>query len=411
MNDKFRSALDAQLSGFEWGKHEQAEVLRLIRRKEPQDMKHIKRSSGILAAAMALLIIIMGAAFAIETRPLPQETPLTQPTQTEFVPTPLATLEGKHLTLFIHSAAYDGANAAFCATLQLREPGAFRLAITTPDGRTHTADAPESLPPLNVLMDCSRWYMVTEEGDQLLGSFDSSELLDASADSLTLRITGCFDVARFVTLPITLWLTTETEGSIPDIEELYFQIPNDSIPAKELPGTDAEDFTPVQIGQILQDDMSLPSTTGQRFALSAHDVHYDGDRAEFTITARMAYSGIWRVMVPDMITLAHTDWQLTPGVPVSGPVTTQPPTDSASPLLDLPFEMMAFAWRPDGTTVPFAVTDVKHLAADCVQMTFTLDWPADENGLMQAVLVHSAYAEDGLPLCSGYIPFSLQAEP
>ena len=69
MNDKLKQSLDGRLGGMRWGEREQAEVFRQIRRKELQDVKHVKRGSGMLAIAMALLFIVMGAAYALTTPP------------------------------------------------------------------------------------------------------------------------------------------------------------------------------------------------------------------------------------------------------------------------------------------------------------------------------------------------------
>lgn len=188
MNDKLKQSLDTRLGGMRWGGREQAEVFRQIRHKETQDMKHIKRGSGLLAVAIAMLFIVMGAAFAL-TSPTahPDETrSAAQTAEPVFVPVAIAACENDYFTLAIDAADFDGTALSFTATLRMKDPGTymFLFAGHTPPGdparlpvRITTRATAEAIAP----------DMKLVSGGDLSGVPD---VLSMTEDSATFRITG-----------------------------------------------------------------------------------------------------------------------------------------------------------------------------------------------------------------------------
>ena len=145
MNDKLKQSLDTRLGGMRWGERDQAEVFRLCQRKETQDVKHVKRGSGMLAIAMALLFIVMGAAFALtNTTTAPQnENTLVAGQQTEptFVPVlrrsePTGELIGETdaVSIYLESSWYDGFSGTATLRVRANDPAIHLTTAPNEDG-------------------------------------------------------------------------------------------------------------------------------------------------------------------------------------------------------------------------------------------------------------------------------------
>lgn len=188
MNEKLKQSLEGRLGGMRWGERDQQEVFRLIQRKELQDVKHVKRGTGMLAIAIAMLFIVMGAAFALTTLPQPEDNVVAgQPTQTDFVPVQTAQYENEYFTVTIDATEYDGSELSFTATLRLKEPQSYMFLSL--GGHTQPGDPNRA--PLRIGL---RATVQTTAEDLLLvsgGDLDSTpEVLAMTSDSATIRMAG-----------------------------------------------------------------------------------------------------------------------------------------------------------------------------------------------------------------------------
>lgn len=227
MNDKLKQSLEGRLNGMRWGEREQAEVFRQIQRKELQDVKHVKRGTGMLAIAMAVLFLVMGAAFALDQLPQPEDTTLlTQPSGTEFVPVPAAKLENDYITLTVSNASWDGENVAFDALIRLKEPEKYALTIGN-----YTNPGSTSREKLRITLrgECE---MDPQNGHQSFFIIDSPEVIDMTTDSATVRLTGRDVWLSKDTAEVTLTVAGSADDSL-FTEETAFIIARETIGSAE----------------------------------------------------------------------------------------------------------------------------------------------------------------------------------
>lgn len=204
MNDKLKQSLQGRLDGMRWGEREQAEVFRQIRKKEMQDVKQIKRGSGLLAMAVVLLFLVMGSAYAVTQRPQAEDkTRLSQNPQTTFLPAAVVQVENEYITLTVDNATWDGANAAFEATIRLKEPDKYALSI---DGYSNPGG--EGREVLNVSLSAQS-VLSTEQFYQAYSVFNLPELLNMTEDSATIRMSGKMALEGQDSIDFSLWLAAE----------------------------------------------------------------------------------------------------------------------------------------------------------------------------------------------------------
>ena len=188
MNERMKQSLEGRLGGMRWGEREQAEVFRQIQRKELQNVKHVRRGSGMLAIALAMLFIVMGAAFALTTLPQPEDVRIAdQPDQAEFVPVPVAQYENEYFTMTIDSTSFDGMELSFEACIRMKEPE--RHMLFNLGGHTPPGD-PGRLP---VRISLRAIVETVVPGMQLVSGCDldsTPDVLSMTSDSATFCMSG-----------------------------------------------------------------------------------------------------------------------------------------------------------------------------------------------------------------------------
>lgn len=202
MNEKLKQSLDARLGGMRWGGREQAEVFRLIRRKETQDVKQIRRGSGMLAIAMALLFIVMGAAFALTTQNPPEDNRLASQTgEPTFIPVALARYENEDFVLTIDSVACADAETAFTATLRMKSPAKYMLRL---DGHTTPGDPART--PYPVTMSAAVSTTLPGSVRMAMGDLRTLDVLEMTEASAVFSMRGATPgVGR--DSAISVWIT------------------------------------------------------------------------------------------------------------------------------------------------------------------------------------------------------------
>lgn len=186
MNEKLKQSLDTRLGGMRWGEREQTEVFRQIQRKELQDVKHIKRGSGMLAIAIAMLFIVMGAAFALTNSIQPEnEQTAGQTAEPTFVPILTSQYENEHFTLNIDQAACDGMQASFTATLRMKSPEQLMPSL---DGHTPPGNAGRAILPVRF----SGGVTTLLPGDvpMVCGELSEMDVLSMTADTTVFSLSG-----------------------------------------------------------------------------------------------------------------------------------------------------------------------------------------------------------------------------
>lgn len=209
MNEKLKQSLDTRLGGMRWGERDQAEVFRQIQRKELQNVKHVKRGSGMLAIAMALLFIVMGAAFALTNQTRQEEHVAGQTAEPAFIPVSQACFENEYFLLTVDSAACTESDAALTATIRMKDPQQYMLRL---DGHMPPGDTART----PILTEVSAAVSTMLPGDVMMacGNLDVLDVTQMTADSAVFSVSGSVggmgDTSR-----IHLWLTwtDPTDGS------------------------------------------------------------------------------------------------------------------------------------------------------------------------------------------------------
>lgn len=203
MNEKLKQSLDTRLGGMRWGERDQQEVFRLCQRKELQDVKHVKRGTGMLAVAIALLFIVMGAAFALTTTadPPADNQVAGQTHQPAFSPVVSHLYENAYFTLDVDASACTETEASFTATLRMKDPAAHMLSLS---GHTPPGDVRRTLIPVSL----SGGVTTTLSGDIPLvsGQFSDVDVTDMTPD--TAVVNASFSVASlYEDVVFTLFIT------------------------------------------------------------------------------------------------------------------------------------------------------------------------------------------------------------
>lgn len=187
MNEKLKQSLDTRLGGMRWGEREQAEVFRLAQRKELQDVKHVKRGTGMLAIAIALLFIVMGAAFALtNSNDQPAASNIAgQTTQPTFAPVVSHQYENDYFTLDVNTTTCTDTEAAFTATLRMKDPASYMVSLA---GHTPPGDVNRTIIPVSLTAGIS----TTLPGDVPMasGSLRDVDVTDMTADTAVFRMSG-----------------------------------------------------------------------------------------------------------------------------------------------------------------------------------------------------------------------------
>lgn len=227
MNDKLKQSLDGRLGGMRWGERDQAEVFRQIQRKELQDVKHVKRGTGALAIAIALLFVVMGAAFALNHAPQPEDQRVAvQPTDTAILPISTALYENEYFTLTIDSSTCTASEAAFTGTIRMKNPADTMLSLAS---HTPPGDAGRTRLPVN--FSCGISTQLPGDMPMACGSLRELDVLSMTADTTVFRMSG--EVASLhEDVTFTLWINwTNPADSTAQSGELIW-----SIAAPEQPG-------------------------------------------------------------------------------------------------------------------------------------------------------------------------------
>ena len=227
MNDKLKQSLDGRLGGMRWGERDQAEVFRQIQRKELQDVKHVKRGTGALAIAIALLFVVMGAAFALNQAPQPEDQRVAvQPTDTAILPISTALYENEYFTLTIDSSTCTASEAAFTGTIRMKNPADTMLSLAS---HTPPGDAGRTRLPVN--LSCGISTQLPGDMPMACGSLRELDVLSMTADTTVFRMSG--EVASLhEDVTFTLWIDwTDPADSTAQSGELTW-----SIAAPEQPG-------------------------------------------------------------------------------------------------------------------------------------------------------------------------------
>ncbi len=227
MNDKLKQSLDGRLGGMRWGERDQAEVFRQIQRKELQDVKHVKRGTGALAIAIALLFVVMGAAFALNHAPQPEDQRVAvQPTDTAILPISTALYENEYFTLTIDSSTCTASEAAFTGTIRMKNPADTMLSLAS---HTPPGDAGRTRLPVN--LSCGVSTQLPGDMPMACGSLRELDVLSMTADTTVFRMSG--EVAGLhEDVTFTLWINwTDPADSTARSGELTW-----SIAAPEQPG-------------------------------------------------------------------------------------------------------------------------------------------------------------------------------
>lgn len=221
MNDKLKQSLQGRLDGMRWGEREQAEVFRQIHKKEMQDVKQIKRGSGLLAMAVVLLFLVMGSAYAVTQRPQAEDkTRLSQNPQTTFLPAAAVQVENEYITLTVDNATWDGANAAFEATIRLKEPDKYALSI---DGYSNPGGEGREVLNMTLNAECITQVTPTHASGTLIHLV---ELLDMTRSAATVRMSS--DQVNSDAEEIRFTLTLAAQGTqTAFLSEVDFVIPRD----------------------------------------------------------------------------------------------------------------------------------------------------------------------------------------
>jgi len=163
MNDKLKQSLDTRLGGMRWGERDQAEVFRLAQRKELQDVKHVKQGAGMLAIAIALLFLVMGAAFALTTaNDRPESNNIAgQTALPTFAPIASHLYENDYFTLDVNTSTCTDTEAAFTATLRMKAPESHMLNLC---GHTPPGDVDRALIPVSLFAGISPVANMTSNG-------------------------------------------------------------------------------------------------------------------------------------------------------------------------------------------------------------------------------------------------------
>lgn len=240
MNDKLKQSLDGRLGGMRWGERDQAEVFRQIRKKELQNVKHVKRGTGALAIAIALLFVVMGAAFALNQAPQPEDQRVAvQPTDTAILPIFTALYENEYFTLTIDSSTCTASEAAFTGTIRMKNPADTMLSLAS---HTPPGDAGRTRLPVN--LNCGVSTQLPGDMPMACGSLRELDVLNMTADTTVFRMSG--EVASLhEDVTFTLWINwTDPADSTAQSGELTW-----SIAAPEQPGMLLAEYDLVTVWQ------------------------------------------------------------------------------------------------------------------------------------------------------------------
>ena len=238
MNDKLKQSLDGRLGGMRWGERDQAEVFRQIQRKELQDVKHVKRGTGALAIAIALLFVVMGAAFALNQAPHPEDQRVAvQPTDTAILPISTTLYENEYFTLTIDSSTCTASEAAFTGTIRMKNPADTMLSLAS---HTPPGDAGRTRLPVN--LSCGISTQLPGDMPKACGSLRELDVLNMTADTTVFRMSG--EVASLhEDVTFTLWINwTDPADSTAQSGELTW-----SIAAPEPPGMQLAEYDHVTV--------------------------------------------------------------------------------------------------------------------------------------------------------------------
>lgn len=188
MNENLKQSLEERLGGMRWGERDQTEVFRQIQRKELQDMKHVKRGTGLLAIALAMLFIVMGAAFALTTLPQSEDARVSgQPETGEFVPVPAARYENEYFTLTIDSTHFESTELSFTGTIRMKEPEDYMLFSFG----GHTPPGDPGRTPIRVSLRASAETIAADMRVVSGCDLDNTpDVLSMTSDSATFRMSG-----------------------------------------------------------------------------------------------------------------------------------------------------------------------------------------------------------------------------
>ena len=240
MNDKLKQSLDGRLGGMRWGERDQAEVFRQIRKKELQNVKHVKRGTGALAIAIALLFVVMGAAFALNQAPQPEDQRVAvQPTDTAILPISTALYENEHFTLTIDSSTCTASEAAFTGTICMKNPADTMLSLAS---HTPPGDAGRTRLPVN--LSCGVSTQLPGDMPMACGSLRELDVLNMTADATVFRMSG--EVASLhEDVTFKLWIDwTDPADSTAHSDKLTW-----SIAAPEQPGMLLAEYDLVTVWQ------------------------------------------------------------------------------------------------------------------------------------------------------------------
>ncbi|MBQ7849258.1 MAG: hypothetical protein IJ343_05995 [Clostridia bacterium] len=206
MNEKLKQSLEGRLSGMRWSEGEQAELFRQIQRKEMHDVKHVRRGTGMLLVIVTVLFFVMGAAYAVTRITPPEETVrLSQPDSGDPIPLPAAQYENEYIILTIDSASWDGANAAFGASIRLKEPERYALSV---GGYSNPGSAEREVLTLTLNAECITQVTPTHASGTLITLV---ELLDMSKEHAVVRMSS--DQAHADGEEIRFTLTLGAQGT------------------------------------------------------------------------------------------------------------------------------------------------------------------------------------------------------
>lgn len=210
MNDKLKQSLQGRLSGMRWGEREQEEVFRQIQRKEMQEVKHVRRSTGILALAAAMLFFIIGAALAVTGTGQPEDTTsLAQPTENTFIPVPAAHCENDYITLTVDDASWRGEELIIDLTLRLKEPDKHALVIGP---YSNPGSAGRRMLTTTLEGECETSQI---SGTRMITVISEVEVLDMTTDSATLRLThSSLEPDARETLDVSLTIRAESDEPV-----------------------------------------------------------------------------------------------------------------------------------------------------------------------------------------------------
>ena len=232
MNEKLKQSLDTRLGGMRWGERDQAEVFRLAQRKELQDVKHVKRGTGMLAIAVALLFIVMGAAFALTTaNDQPAASNVAgQTTQPTFIPVISNQYENDYFTLDVNTTTCTDAGGSFTATIRMKDPARYMLSLA---GHTPPGDVSRVILP--VTLRAGIMTMLPGDVPMACGQFSDVDVTDMTADTAVFRMSGSVG-SLYEDVTFTLYITwTDPADGVEHHDEVTWRID-----------------TPAQQGMLLQ---------------------------------------------------------------------------------------------------------------------------------------------------------------